>query len=327
MAESFVQLPANSVGTKVRTEELTVGANVVDQEVVTLGDPSASGNLANITAAGALKVDASAVTQPVSFSGNVTVVQPTGSSLHTNVDNFPATQPVSGAVAVSNFPATQPVSGTVSVTNFTNPLPVSQSGTWTVQPGNTPNTTPWLATVNQGGNSAAVTASNALKVDGSTVTQPISGTVVVGNLPVLGPQQSSNSLPVVLAGDQTLDSRIRDSIGEDLYGTNNALNVHLAGTEILNLDGTGNLGVNVQGVVPISATAALPVSATALPLPANSAQETGGNLASVMVNTQFSTQVPDLLRQILAQLQLLNLNFAASCNISTDDLDASSLVQ
>lgn len=78
-------------------------------------------------------------TQPV--SGTVTVVQPTGTNLHTVVDssalpigastsalqssilanqtngtqvtsvnNFPATQPVSGTVAVSNFPATQPIS-------------------------------------------------------------------------------------------------------------------------------------------------------------------------------------------------------------------------
>jgi hypothetical protein len=47
-----------------------------------------------------------------------------------------------------------------------------QVGTWTVQPGNTANTTPWLATINQGGNSAAVSASNALKVDNSAVTQP-----------------------------------------------------------------------------------------------------------------------------------------------------------
>jgi len=60
------------------------------------------------------------------------------------------------------------VSGTVSAT---------QSGTWTVQPGNTANTTPWLTTINQGGNSATVTGSNALKVDGSAVTQPVNGTV------------------------------------------------------------------------------------------------------------------------------------------------------
>lgn len=63
---------------------------------------------------------------------------------------------------------TQPVSGTVAAT---------QSGTWTVQPGNTANTTPWLTTISQGGNSATVSAGGALKVDGSAVTQPVSGTV------------------------------------------------------------------------------------------------------------------------------------------------------
>jgi hypothetical protein len=64
--------------------------------------------------------------------------------------NIPSgTQTVSGSVSVSNFPGTQTVSGTVAAT---------QSGTWTVQPGNTANTTAW-------------------KVDGSAVTQPVSGTV------------------------------------------------------------------------------------------------------------------------------------------------------
>jgi len=54
---------------------------------------------------------------------------------------------------------------------------VTQSGTWTIQPGNTANTTPWLATISQGGNSATVSAGGALKVDGSAVTQPVSGTI------------------------------------------------------------------------------------------------------------------------------------------------------
>lgn len=59
----------------------------------------------------------------------------------------------------------QPVSGTVAAT---------QSGTWTVQPGNTANTTAW-------------------KVDGSAVTQPISGTVSIsGTSPVSGTVAVSN---------------------------------------------------------------------------------------------------------------------------------------
>jgi hypothetical protein len=65
----------------------------------------------------AVKVDGSAVTQPV--SGSV------------SVSNFPATQPVSGSVSVSNFPATQPVSGTVAVTQSTSPWVVSGTVTTT----------------------------------------------------------------------------------------------------------------------------------------------------------------------------------------------------
>ena len=55
----------------------------------------------------------------------------------------------------------------------------TQSGTWTLQPGNTANTTPWLATLSQGGNAAQVTAGGALKMDGSAVTQPVSGTLTM----------------------------------------------------------------------------------------------------------------------------------------------------
>jgi hypothetical protein len=71
------------------------------------------------------------------------------------------TQPVSGTF----WQSTQPVSGPLTDTQLrATPVPVSgtiaatQSGTFTVQPGNTANTTAW-------------------KVDGSAVTQPVSGTV------------------------------------------------------------------------------------------------------------------------------------------------------
>jgi hypothetical protein len=66
-----------------------------------------SSNLANVSAAGALQVDASATTQPVSISGTI---------------------PVSGSVAVSNLPTTQPVSGTVAVSS----LPALPAGANTV---------------------------------------------------------------------------------------------------------------------------------------------------------------------------------------------------
>jgi hypothetical protein len=39
----------------------------------------------------------------------------------------------------------------------------------------------WSASISQGGNTASVTAASALKVDGSGVTQPVRGTVMVSN--------------------------------------------------------------------------------------------------------------------------------------------------
>ena len=96
-----------------------------------------------------------------------------------NVGNFPASQTVSGTVAATQS-GTWNVglsAGTNAIGSITNTsFGATQSGTWTVQPGNTANTTPWLFSLSQGGNTAAVTASSALKVDGSAVTQPVSAT-------------------------------------------------------------------------------------------------------------------------------------------------------
>ena len=168
-------------------------------------------------------------TQPV--SGSVTVTQGTAANLNATVTG---TVGISGSVAVTGtfWQATQPISGTVNA---------AQSGTWTVQPGNTANTTAWLVTGtggsfpatqsgtwstrclgNAGGvfdfssaqnqstpgqailtggeyNSAPVVitsgnssplqlnSAGSLRVDGSAVVQPVSGTVAIsGTVPVSG---------------------------------------------------------------------------------------------------------------------------------------------
>src|SRR6516162_4224228 len=117
---------------------------------------TAQTNPLSLTTTGLLRVDGSGVTQPISgsitvsgtttVSGTVTANQggapwtmkpdgtawaQTGTSANVNVTN--ASIPVTGTF----WQATQPVSGTVAAT---------QSGTWTVQPGNTANTTAWLVT-------------------------------------------------------------------------------------------------------------------------------------------------------------------------------------
>jgi len=112
------------------------------------------------------------------YAGQVDLASVAGTTADTNSGNKSAgtlrvvlatDQPqLTNALKVDGSAVTQPVSGTITA---------NQGGTWTMQPGNTANTTPWLATLNQGGNSATVTGSNALKVDGSAVTQPVSGTI------------------------------------------------------------------------------------------------------------------------------------------------------
>lgn len=113
-------------------------------------------------------------------------------------------------VAIASDQSAVPVSGTITVSP---PLAVSQSGIWTVQPGNTANTTAW-------------------KVDGSAVTQPVSAAALplpsgaatsanqsteitsLGNIDTstsamnakfgsLGQKAMAGSAPVVIASDQS----------------------------------------------------------------------------------------------------------------------------
>jgi hypothetical protein len=106
--------------TELTTGDLDTGAGTDTRAVVGLvGSKSGGGVLIPGDATKGLAVDLTATGQ------NTTALKTDGSA------------------------TTQPVSGTVNA---------AQSGTWTVQPGNTANTTAW-------------------KVDGSAVTQPVSGTV------------------------------------------------------------------------------------------------------------------------------------------------------
>lgn len=67
------------------------------------------------------------------IQGAVTTAAPTYTTGQTN----PLSLTTAGALRTDSSATTQPVSGTVAAT---------QSGIWTVQPGNTANTTPWLVT-------------------------------------------------------------------------------------------------------------------------------------------------------------------------------------
>lgn len=65
----------------------------------------------------------------------------------------------SNAVKVDGSAVTQPVS--LTSTTITGTVAATQSGTWTVQPGNTANTTPWLTKIHDGTTAALVKAASS----------------------------------------------------------------------------------------------------------------------------------------------------------------------
>lgn len=171
--------------------------------------------------------------------GNFPATQPVSGTVA--VSNLPATQPVSGTVSVSNFPATQPVSGTfwqatqpVSAASLPLPAGAAQEhttaasphavrltdGTAFFKPTTPADTQPVSGTVGVNNFpatqavSGTVTANQgaagatAWKVDGSAVTQPVSGPITDTQLratpvPVSGTVTSGRtSLPVAgVTGD------------------------------------------------------------------------------------------------------------------------------
>lgn len=101
--------------------------------------------------------------------------------------------------------------------------PASQSGTWTVQPGNTANTTAW-------------------KVDGSAVTQPVSGTVTSTptsySSPVFGELQgvtSATQLPTVTC-----------KMVQFVAAAANTGKVYLGGSGVTKVDGTTDTTTGLQ---------------------------------------------------------------------------------
>ncbi len=124
------------------TPDLPAGASTAAKQPAlgTAGTASADViTVQGIASMTALKVDGSAVTQPV--SGTVTTTPPANAS--TNVAQFGGTNVSTGTGAGgAGIPR-------VTVSNDSNVL-ATQSGTWTVQPGNTANTTPWLASLRPG---------------------------------------------------------------------------------------------------------------------------------------------------------------------------------
>jgi len=125
--------------------------------ITTLGQTIPPAGTATASVLGGNLVQGAVTTAaPVYINGQVDPLSLTTAGL-LRVDGSGVTQPISGSITVSG---TTTVSGTVTA---------NQGGTWTVQPGNTANTTAWLVTGTGG----------TFPVTGTfwQATQPVSGTV------------------------------------------------------------------------------------------------------------------------------------------------------
>lgn len=164
----------------------------------------------------------------------------TSAPSYTTAQSSPLSLTTAGALRVDASATTQPVSGTVAAT---------QSGTWTVQPGNTANTTPWLVKLHDGTNAPAVKLSSAgasgsdygiVVTFGSAAQAQVVGTVAAGS--AIG-----SSAPVMMGGSD---------------GTNvRRIKVDTSGNQIAIVsDGTSNAAVKAASTAPAASDPALVVT-------------------------------------------------------------------
>jgi hypothetical protein len=226
-----------SSGTFLAIDGFTTSGSQFRQAVV-IGDPSVVANVAPVDPVGGLTVRLA--TSTAVGIGSLTA----GTAEIGNVKNSGtfAVQAdmvkINGtAISIANplpvqSTGTTTVNGTVAVSNtgfnVNNTPAVTQSGTWTVQPGNTPNTTAWLVqTSSFGVNGSTMAVVNAagtkLLVTPDSVALPSNQSVNVnqmgGAAVTLGNNTMANSVPVTMASNQTQMAVMFSTSGANSAGT------------------------------------------------------------------------------------------------------------
>ncbi len=190
----------SNIGT---TNGLALDATLTGGTAKTKIVDSGGTTVATVTAANALKVDGSAVTQPVSGTVTSNIGTTNGLALDATLTGGTqktkivdsggttvATVTAANALKVDNSAVTQPVSGTVTAN-------IGTSGSLALDATLTGGTQKTKIVDSGGTTVATVTAANALKVDGSAVTQPVSGTVTTS------PPSNASTNVAQLAGTTT----------------------------------------------------------------------------------------------------------------------------
>ena len=252
------------------TVSLPTGASTAANQVIpgSAGTPSSSvASVQGIAGMTALKVDPSGVTSPV--SGTVTVNAGTNTStaaLATAANQTNGTQQTKIVDGSGNVIASTANALNVNITGGATGTPTGPAGT------------PNANVVSVQG----ITSMTPIKVDGSAVTQPVSGTVTASagtNLNTSALATSAN----LTAG--TMKTQVVDGSGNVIGSTSNALNVNITGGSTgtpTGPAGTPNTNVvTVQGIggatgIPVTGTfwqTTQPISAVSLPLPTGAAQD------------------------------------------------------
>lgn len=212
-------------------------------------------SLANTTTnATAVKVDGSAVTQPISAAS---LPLPTGAATQTTLASvltaLGSPFQAGGSIGNASFGATQATAANLNATvvgTGTFAVQASQTGTWTVNPataanwglGATASAVP--ANAQYVGMSVAGTltgltgTANGLKVDGSAVTQPVSGTVTFSNSTIAVTQATAASLNATVVGTGTFAVQASQS-GTWNIGSITTLPALVAGSAII-----GKVGID-----------------------------------------------------------------------------------
>lgn len=170
---------------------------------------------------------------------------------------------------------------------------VTQSGIWTVQPGNTQNTTPWLQRLHDGTNALGV----FFDLDSGAGTQWELGvnlrrSASGGSAELLGQATMANSLPVVVASDQSrlpVDTISGQTGVQGGAGASTALTQRIAiATDANTIQISQTTPATTNGVTPVptsNAGAANALTSSGAAESSNVLKASAGNLYSLTITT------------------------------------------
>lgn len=257
-------------GTGVRSAQ-TLRVTVATDDVIPASQ-SGTWNINNVS--GTVSLPTGAATSALQGTGN------------TSLSSIDGKTPSLGQAAMA-------ASVPVAIASNQSAIPVTQSGTWTVQPGNTANTTAW-------------------KVDGSAVTQPVSGSVTVSGTVAATQSGTWNinnvsgtvSLPTGASTEATL-STLNGKIAND-YGSS-ATAVRSA-AQVGNATGVADFNTGAAGAQTLRTVLAARSEAAATPLSTRLSNGTSfldtdsGASSSTTLRTVLSTRQESVTTPLAAQL-------------------------